>query len=189
MRTDFSCCSLDGVQKGARTKVYLKHRYHKMACSMVYSKSLLMNVVKTFLIWLLTFESATIGTLKSANQGAGTSINQSDAGSAGSWHPQISKSLNWDYHIRCWVSQRQWVWKQTQPLKLSKLPRRGSKGLTVFNFTLVFCMFLTFSTNFHFQGSYVWAVPASYMYWQIYIPWKQNLISYYCSENLTNLWN
>ena len=36
------------MQKGARTKVYLKHRYHKMACSMVYSKSLLMNVVKTF---------------------------------------------------------------------------------------------------------------------------------------------
>ena len=24
------------------------------------------------------------------------------------------------------------VWKQTQPLKLSKLPRRGSMGLTVF---------------------------------------------------------
>ena len=48
MRSDFSCCSLDGVQKGARTKVYPKHRYHKMACSMVFSKSLLMNVVKTF---------------------------------------------------------------------------------------------------------------------------------------------
>ena len=48
MRTDFSCCSLDGMQKGARTKVYPKHRYHKMACSMVYSKNLLMNVVKTF---------------------------------------------------------------------------------------------------------------------------------------------
>ena len=48
MRTDFSCCSLDGVREGAKTKVYPKHRYHKMACSMVYSKSLFMNVVKTF---------------------------------------------------------------------------------------------------------------------------------------------
>ena len=48
MRNGFSCCMLDGVQKGARRKVCPKHRYHKMACSMVYSKSLLMNVVKTF---------------------------------------------------------------------------------------------------------------------------------------------
>ena len=48
MRTDFSCCSLDGMQKDARTKVYPKHRDHKMACSMVYSKSLFMNVVKKF---------------------------------------------------------------------------------------------------------------------------------------------
>ena len=48
MRNDFSVCLLDGVQKGARRKVCPKHRYHKMACSMVYSKSLLMNVVKTF---------------------------------------------------------------------------------------------------------------------------------------------
>ena len=48
MRNGFSCCLLDGVQKGARRKVYPKHRYHKMACSTVYSKSLLMNVVKTF---------------------------------------------------------------------------------------------------------------------------------------------
>ena len=37
------------------------------------------------------------------------------------------------------VSQRQWVWKQTQPLKLPKLPHRGSKGLTVFNEDNVTC--------------------------------------------------
>ena len=48
MRTNFSCFSLDGVLKGARTKVYPNHRYHRMAWSRVYSKSLLMNVVKTF---------------------------------------------------------------------------------------------------------------------------------------------
>ena len=72
-----------------------------------------------------------------ANHRAGTSINQSDCGSAGSWHPQISQSQSWDHYqpIRFWirwVSLRQWVWKQTQPLKLSKLPCHGSKGLTVF---------------------------------------------------------
>ena len=55
-----------------------------------------------------------------------------------SWHPQISQSESWDHYqpisfwIR-WISQRQCVWKQTQPLKLSKLPRCGSKGLTVFD--------------------------------------------------------
>ena len=49
-RNNISCCSLDGVQKGARGKVCPKHRYHKMACSMVYSKSLVTNVVKTFSI-------------------------------------------------------------------------------------------------------------------------------------------
>ena len=48
MRNGFSCCSLDGVQKGARRKVCPKHRYHKMECSMENSKSLLTNVVKTF---------------------------------------------------------------------------------------------------------------------------------------------
>ena len=48
MRNGFSCCMLDGVQKGARRKVCPKHRYHKMACSMVYMKNLHRNVVKTF---------------------------------------------------------------------------------------------------------------------------------------------
>ena len=50
MNHDFSCCSLDGVQKGVKIKVCPKYRYHKMACSMVYSKSLLMNVYKTWFI-------------------------------------------------------------------------------------------------------------------------------------------
>ena len=52
MNHDFSCCSLDGVQKGVRIKVCPKHRYHKMACSMVCSKSLLTNVYKTWFIEL-----------------------------------------------------------------------------------------------------------------------------------------
>ena len=47
MNHDFSCCSLDGVQKGVKIKVCPKYRYQKMACSMVYSKSLLTNVYKT----------------------------------------------------------------------------------------------------------------------------------------------
>ena len=64
MRTDFSCCSLDGVQKGAKTKVCPKHRYHKMACRMVCSKSLLTNVVKTFPIWSQHRESVAIVGLK-----------------------------------------------------------------------------------------------------------------------------
>ena len=50
MNHDFSCCSLDGLQKGVNMKVCVRHRYHKMACSMVYSKSLLMNVYKTWFI-------------------------------------------------------------------------------------------------------------------------------------------
>ena len=48
MDHNFSCCLLDRVQKGVKRKVYPECWYHKMACSMVYSKSLLMNVVKTF---------------------------------------------------------------------------------------------------------------------------------------------
>ena len=45
-----------------------------------------------------------LGTLKSTNQRAGTSINQSDCGSAGSRHPQISQSesLNHYQPIRFW---------------------------------------------------------------------------------------
>ena len=52
MNHDFSCCSLDGMHKGVKRKVCPKSRYHKMACSMVYSKSLLMNVYKTWFIEL-----------------------------------------------------------------------------------------------------------------------------------------
>ena len=48
MRNGLSCCLLDGVQKGGGRKVCPKHRYRKMACSMVHSKSFLTNVVKTF---------------------------------------------------------------------------------------------------------------------------------------------
>ena len=50
MNHDFSCCSLDGMQKGVRMKVCPKYRHHKMALSMVYTKSLLMNVYKTWFI-------------------------------------------------------------------------------------------------------------------------------------------
>ena len=50
MNQDFSCCLLDGMQKGVKIKVCPKHRYHKMACSMVSRKSLLTNVFKTWFI-------------------------------------------------------------------------------------------------------------------------------------------
>ena len=50
MNNDFSCCSLDGVQKGVERKVCPKSRYHKTACSMVYSKSLLTKVYSTLFI-------------------------------------------------------------------------------------------------------------------------------------------
>ena len=50
MNHDFSCCSLGSVQEGVKRKVYPKARFHKMACSMVYIKSKLMNVYKTWLI-------------------------------------------------------------------------------------------------------------------------------------------
>ena len=46
MNQDFSCCSPDGVQKGVKVKVCPECRYHKMACSMVYTKSLLNYVYK-----------------------------------------------------------------------------------------------------------------------------------------------
>ena len=46
MNHDFSRCLLDGVQKGVKIKICLKHRYHKIECSMVYSKGLLTNVYK-----------------------------------------------------------------------------------------------------------------------------------------------
>ena len=48
MRNDFSYCLLNGVQNCAGRKVCPKHRYHKMVCSMLFSKSLLAIVVKTF---------------------------------------------------------------------------------------------------------------------------------------------
>ena len=54
-----------------------------------------------------------LGTLKSANHRAGTTINQSDL-----WI--------------CWVSLATSPLQQTQPLILSKLPLCGSKGLTIF---------------------------------------------------------
>ena len=60
MNHDFSCCSLDGVQKGVKIKVCPKYRYHKMACSMVYSKSLLTNVYKTWFIEPLLYISVLI---------------------------------------------------------------------------------------------------------------------------------
>ena len=50
MTHDFSCCSLNGVQKGVKIKVCPKYKYHKMACNMVYSKNLLKNVYKTWFI-------------------------------------------------------------------------------------------------------------------------------------------
>ena len=52
MNHDFKCCLLDGVQKGEVIKVCPECSYHKMACSMVYSKSLLRNVHKTWSIVL-----------------------------------------------------------------------------------------------------------------------------------------
>ena len=50
MNHDFSCCSLDDVQKCEKIKICPKHRYHKMACSMVYSDTFHMNVDKTCFI-------------------------------------------------------------------------------------------------------------------------------------------
>ena len=50
MKHDFSCCSLDSLQKEVKIKVCLKYRHHNKACSMVYSKSLLTNVYKTCFI-------------------------------------------------------------------------------------------------------------------------------------------
>ena len=50
-----------------------------------------------------------LGTLKSSNHGAGTTINESDSGSAGKVGPEAN-----------------------QPLILSKLPLPGFRGLTVF---------------------------------------------------------
>ena len=81
-----------------------------------------------------------LGTLIFADHRAWSSINQSDCGSAWSWHPQISKSLSWDRYqpIRlriCWVSLATSPLQQTQPLILSKLPLRG--GLTVFVYDIV----------------------------------------------------
>ena len=52
MNHDFSCRSLDGVQKGVKIKLCPNHRYHKMVCSMVYGKSLIMNAYKTWFIFL-----------------------------------------------------------------------------------------------------------------------------------------
>ena len=78
-----------------------------------------------------------------ASTGWENAIWQLTIGCAEVWHPQISQSQSWDHYqpitLRiCWVSQLQWIWNQTQPLTLSKLPLQGSKGLTVFGGLNVF---------------------------------------------------
>ena len=46
MKDDFNCRLLDGVKKGVKRKVCPNLKICKMACSIVYSKSLLRNVYK-----------------------------------------------------------------------------------------------------------------------------------------------
>ena len=86
MNHDFSCCLLDGMQRGEKIKVCPKHRYHKMACSMVYSNSLLTNVYKTWFILSFHFHR------RLCFFGVG-GVTSADA----SWHgvcPLSSKTLN-----------------------------------------------------------------------------------------------